>query len=164
MSSTTATGASARAASSPAAPSCRTSTPKPSRVRYSLIRSQMCGSSSTTSTSPDVPTRPVCGRRPRVDARGAPGAATLTVLEHRGHRALTGRWEGASMASSRADLAFLYRRAAFGARPEQLDAAVTAGYEAAVEGLLGAGAAGGGDEEPPPAFPPAPRLADLDDS
>ncbi|MBL7501745.1 DUF1800 domain-containing protein, partial [Frankia sp. CN7] len=66
------------------------------------------------------------------------------------------------MAASRADLAFLYRRAAFGARPAELDAAVAAGYEAAVDGLLGARALGGDGTaaEPPPVLasplPPPP--------
>ena len=39
----------------------------------------------------------------------------------------------------RSDLALLYRRAGFGARPDELDAAVAAGYEATVERLLAGG-------------------------
>ncbi|OHV32416.1 MULTISPECIES: DUF1800 domain-containing protein [Pseudofrankia] len=68
------------------------------------------------------------------------------------------------MATARSDLAFLYRRAGFGASPAQLDAAVAGGYDAAVEALLGAGArpGAGADPEPPPTFAPLPRLAGAD--
>jgi len=68
------------------------------------------------------------------------------------------------MATARSDVAFLYRRAGFGARPAELDAAVAGGYESAVDALVGAeasaaasaGAAAG--VEPPPSFDPLPRL------
>ena len=40
------------------------------------------------------------------------------------------------MSWSRADLAHLYRRAGFGGRPDEIDAAVATGYGAAVERLL----------------------------
>jgi uncharacterized protein (DUF1800 family) len=49
------------------------------------------------------------------------------------------------MTDVRGDLAHLYRRAGFGARPDELDAAVAAGYEATVESLL-AGLAGADPE------------------
>ncbi|WP_232303537.1 DUF1800 domain-containing protein [Pseudofrankia sp. DC12] len=62
--------------------------------------------------------------------------------------------------ASRSDLAFLYRRAAFGARPAELDTAVGRGYGATVDALLGATATV--PLEPPPAFAPLtlPRGAD----
>jgi uncharacterized protein (DUF1800 family) len=59
----------------------------------------------------------------------------------------------------RSDLAFLYRRAGFGARPADLDAAVAAGYQAGVDALLGAGA-GAGLEPPPTLAPPPPLTRD----
>ena len=40
------------------------------------------------------------------------------------------------MASERDDIALLYRRAGFGGRPEEIDAATAAGYEATVDRLL----------------------------
>ncbi|ADP82650.1 protein of unknown function DUF1800 [Pseudofrankia inefficax] len=62
--------------------------------------------------------------------------------------------------ASRSDLAFLYRRAAFGARPAELDAAVGRGYAATVDALIGATATA--SLEPPPAFAPLtlPKSAD----
>ncbi|OHV47903.1 DUF1800 domain-containing protein [Pseudofrankia sp. BMG5.36] len=67
------------------------------------------------------------------------------------------------MATARSDIAFLYRRAGFGASPAQLDAVVAGGYDAAVDALLGAGtrAGAGPDPEPPPTFAPLPKLADV---
>ncbi|MEP6696963.1 MAG: DUF1800 domain-containing protein [Pseudonocardiales bacterium] len=50
----------------------------------------------------------------------------------------------------RAELAHLYRRAGFGARPDQLDAAVAAGYPATVERLLRALSAGAPGATSPP--------------
>lgn len=41
------------------------------------------------------------------------------------------------MTDTRSDIAHLYRRAGFGARPSELDAATPAGYAAAVDALLG---------------------------
>ncbi|MDQ2754686.1 MAG: DUF1800 domain-containing protein [Actinomycetota bacterium] len=58
---------------------------------------------------------------------------------------------------TRSDIAHLYRRAGFGARPDELDAAADAGYQATVEGLLaGTGTAPDptGDRVSPPAFTP----------
>ena len=56
---------------------------------------------------------------------------------------------------SRSRMAHLYRRAGFGARPEELDAAVSAGYEATVEHLLTLSATAadpGADAVPVPSF------------
>ncbi|PZS25074.1 MAG: DUF1800 domain-containing protein [Pseudonocardiales bacterium] len=54
-------------------------------------------------------------------------------------------------AGARAELAHLYRRAGFGARPDELDAAVTAGYEATVGQLLHpSGPDAGATATPPP--------------
>jgi uncharacterized protein (DUF1800 family) len=56
----------------------------------------------------------------------------------------------------------LFRRAAFGARPDELDAAVAAGYEATVDRLLDFGASDTAAAAlPPPAFTPAVQPADL---
>ncbi|CAI7978502.1 conserved hypothetical protein [Frankia sp. Hr75.2] len=52
----------------------------------------------------------------------------------------------------RAELALLYRRAGFGARPDELDAAERAGYEAAARGLLDA------HDRPDPGAAPPPDL------
>jgi len=64
------------------------------------------------------------------------------------------------VASSRSDLAFLYRRAAFGATPAELDAAVGRGYGASVEALLGARPAA--PLEPAPTFDPLPKRGGVD--
>jgi len=110
-----------------------------------------------------VPTCPVCGAPVGAWTPVGRPAVGLTVLEHGGHRALTVRWDGPCMATARSDIAFLHRRAGFGATPAQLDAAVAGGYDAAVDAMLGAGAhRGGPDAEPPPTFPPLPRLAGAD--
>ncbi|MGH9115790.1 MAG: DUF1800 domain-containing protein [Acidimicrobiales bacterium] len=57
------------------------------------------------------------------------------------------------------NIALLYRRAGFGARPEEVEAGVTAGYEATVESLLaGTGSApdpGGDQVSLPPMTPPS---------
>ncbi len=55
---------------------------------------------------------------------------------------------------SRSDLAHLFRRAGFGARPDELDAAVKAGYRATVEELL----AGLGGPDPTGDAVPLPDL------
>jgi uncharacterized protein (DUF1800 family) len=55
---------------------------------------------------------------------------------------------------ARSDIAFLYRRAAFGARPAELDASVGRGYSASVDALLGAVTKA--RLEPPPTFAPLP--------
>ena len=52
----------------------------------------------------------------------------------------------------RSRIAHLYRRLGFGARPDELDAAVAAGYDATVERLLDLSAADGADSLPPPTF------------
>lgn len=62
---------------------------------------------------------------------------------------------------SRGAIAHLWRRAGFGARPEQLDSAVAAGYEAAVENLLRMGADPVADAPAPPTFDTAGLLAGL---
>ncbi len=63
------------------------------------------------------------------------------------------------MTDARSDLAHLYRRAGFGARPDELDAAVAGGYEATVESLLaglsGPDAAGDGVALPALTMPAA---------
>jgi uncharacterized protein (DUF1800 family) len=72
------------------------------------------------------------------------------------------------MTDARSDLAHLYRRAGFGARPDELDAAVARGYRATVEsllaGLAGPDPAGDGVALPtltmPAAYPPPPASAD----
>jgi len=72
------------------------------------------------------------------------------------------------MTNVRSDLAHLYRRAGFGARPDELDAAVTRGYRATVEsllaGLVGPDPAGDGVALPaltmPGALPVPPTSAD----
>ncbi|MGH8916775.1 MAG: DUF1800 family protein, partial [Actinomycetes bacterium] len=63
------------------------------------------------------------------------------------------------MDQARSDLAHLYRRAGFGARPEELDAATRAGYEATVETLLAGTAAPdpAGDAVGVPTFAPYAR-------
>jgi uncharacterized protein (DUF1800 family) len=54
------------------------------------------------------------------------------------------------MASSvRSDVALLYRRAGFGLRPDELDRAAAAGYEASVDALVTALTAGGPGQNPP---------------
>ena len=63
---------------------------------------------------------------------------------------------------ARSDIALLYRRAGFGARPAELDAWATEGYEPAVERLLaGTGSAPDptGDRVAPPSFTPYPTPA-----
>jgi uncharacterized protein (DUF1800 family) len=56
---------------------------------------------------------------------------------------------------ARSRIAHLYRRAGFGARPEELDAAVAAGYEATVDRLVDLSAADtGAAAVTPPAFSP----------
>lgn len=60
------------------------------------------------------------------------------------------------MAGDRAELAHLYRRVGFGARPDELTTAVAAGYEATVERLLAAPGVDPGEAATPP-----PRLAAL---
>jgi uncharacterized protein (DUF1800 family) len=62
-----------------------------------------------------------------------------------------------AVAGSRSDLAFLYRRAAFGARPAELDAAVGRGYAASVDALLAARATVDAKLEAPPSFAPLPK-------
>jgi len=53
---------------------------------------------------------------------------------------------------ARSRIAHLYRRAGFGARPDELDAAVTDGYQATVEKLVDLGVADeAADGLPPPA-------------
>jgi len=54
----------------------------------------------------------------------------------------------------RSRVAHLHRRLGFGARPDELDAAVAAGYDATVERLLDLGAADAADRLAPPAFSP----------
>lgn len=66
---------------------------------------------------------------------------------------------------ARSRIAHLFRRAGFGARPDELDAAVAAGYEATVDRLLDlSGPDAGAAALPPPTFapaaPPAERPAD----
>ncbi len=59
------------------------------------------------------------------------------------------------MSPERAELAQLYRRAGFGARPDALDVAMTIGYDAAVERLLNPGAPDAGAAATPlPRLPP----------
>ena len=59
------------------------------------------------------------------------------------------------MDTSRADLALLFRRVGFGARPEELDAAVTAGWQPTLDRLLSAGPDPGVAASPPPPLTPA---------
>ena len=57
----------------------------------------------------------------------------------------------------RSRIALLYRRAGFGARPEELDAGVTAGFTATVDRLVTFGPDPGADANPPPkpaTYPP----------
>lgn len=66
----------------------------------------------------------------------------------------------------RGDIALLYRRAGFGLRPDELDRAEAAGYEASVESLLSGLAAGGAVAAPPLQAPtdravPAGEVAEL---
>ena len=69
---------------------------------------------------------------------------------------------GAKEAELRVSLAHLYRRAGFGARPEELDAAVAAGYEATVDALVDLSAADGAASTlPPPTFTPPVAAAQL---
>ena len=60
----------------------------------------------------------------------------------------------------RSRIAHLFRRAGFGARPDELDAAVAAGYEATVDRLLDLTVADGA-AVPPPAFSPPVLAAQL---
>lgn len=63
------------------------------------------------------------------------------------------------VSQARSDVALLYRRAGFGLKPEELDAASSAGYEAAVEavmGGLGRAPDPGGDALAPPVFEAGP--------
>ena len=63
------------------------------------------------------------------------------------------------MDDTRSKIAHLYRRAGFGARPDELDAAVAQGYQATVEALL-AGLSGpdpAGDKVTPPSLTVDPR-------
>jgi uncharacterized protein (DUF1800 family) len=65
------------------------------------------------------------------------------------------------MSDVRSKVAHLYRRAGFGARPDELDDAVSMGYEATVESLL-AGLTGpdpAGDQVPVPSFSISPQLS-----
>ena len=63
---------------------------------------------------------------------------------------------------TRSRIAHLYRRAAFGARPEELDAAVAAGYEATVDKLVDlTAAAAGAAAAPAPTFTPEVLAAQL---
>ena len=56
---------------------------------------------------------------------------------------------------ARSRIAHLYRRAGFGARPEELDAAVAAGYQATVDRLVDLSIADGASVAPPTFTPPA---------
>jgi uncharacterized protein (DUF1800 family) len=56
---------------------------------------------------------------------------------------------------ARSRIAHLYRRAGFGARPEELDAAVAAGYEATVDRLVNLSVADAAVVPPPTFTPPA---------
>ncbi len=61
---------------------------------------------------------------------------------------------------TRSRIAHLYRRAGFGARPEELDAAVAAGYEATVDKLVDLSVADGAwATMPAPTFTPPPVIA-----
>jgi len=61
---------------------------------------------------------------------------------------------------ARSRIAHLYRRAGFGARPDELDAAVAAGYEATVDRLVDLSVADGAAASlPPPTFAPAAVVA-----
>lgn len=63
-----------------------------------------------------------------------------------------------AMDSTRAELAHLYRRAGFGARPEELDAALDRGYQASVDLLVAPpGADAGAVATPPPELDAEPR-------
>ncbi len=65
---------------------------------------------------------------------------------------------------ARSRIAHLYRRAGFGARPDELDAAVDAGYEATVDKLLDLTVADGATAAvPPPSFTPPVPAAQAND-
>jgi uncharacterized protein (DUF1800 family) len=69
-----------------------------------------------------------------------------------------------AVADTRSRIALLYRRAAFGARPDELDAATAAGYDATVDQLIAGATATtdpGADETALPSFAPPLRAAQL---
>jgi len=66
------------------------------------------------------------------------------------------------MAGPRSGIAFLYRRAAFGVRPAELDAQVGKGYAASVDAILGASRKTKVRLEPPPNFKPLPTTVPAD--